>query len=308
MWQIEFVTQYKNTALLDLIFENYNFSLGNLQYDGPLSISATPCKTDFVEIDPDDSCVYSVIFEYVPDLDGILRIIKTMLESSVDNGMLSSISLNEVEEKDWVAINQKISKPIFVGKFGIFSSEMTDVIPSYNMPEGVRMVIDPDMAFGTGAHETTQLCIEAMCFLYENNMHFRKIADIGTGSGILAIAAHKLWHQANIIVSDIDEKALTVAKRNFIVNESKCVVVNNDDIFSKKYDLIVSNILFSTLTELSSMVVNACAEGAYIILSGFIDKQLGELEKIYTVLGFERVKLFTKNKWCALLMIHDKAA
>jgi ribosomal protein L11 methyltransferase len=141
------------------------------------------------------------------------------------------------------------------------------------------------------------------------DLEFNAILDLGCGSGILAFAAEKLWPKAKVLACDIEEVAVDIANQNAITNGSKILFYQNNEeqIISPphdqmRFDLIVSNILASPLISLSQEISKYITPDGYLILSGFLEFQLEEVQRVYESLQFEIVNTITKNKWVILVV------
>ncbi|WP_341792490.1 50S ribosomal protein L11 methyltransferase [Rickettsia endosymbiont of Gonocerus acuteangulatus] len=144
------------------------------------------------------------------------------------------------------------------------------------------MLIEASRAFGTGNHETTSGCIEALEYL--KAIKANKILDIGTGSGILSFIAKKLWNEAEILACDIDDASVEIAKENASFNNSNIKFYQNtsenillDSYYNSKFDLVISNILALPLIKLSTQISNLMNKNGYLVLSGFLDNQLADV-------------------------------
>ena len=169
----------------------------------------------------------------------------------------------------------------------------------YAPKAGVVVVkMDPGMAFGTGEHETTRLCLKLM----QQRLVEGRVADLGTGSGILAVAASKLG-ASSVDACDIDEKAVAVAKSNCAINGADNVVVRQADLLAKldgKYDLILANITADILIRLAAGVAPFVADGGRLIVSGIIAARLDAVKDAFVKAGFEVVRQERDGEWCAM--------
>lgn len=209
------------------------------------------------------------------------------------------IRQHEIENKNWVEELSKNFKPIAAGNFYIYSQFSN---PSGNM---IDIKINPGMAFGTGQHETTYLCLEALQFLADEGFKPENILDLGCGSGILAIAAAKTWNDA-ITATDNDPIAVKVAEENGIENNVtlECFTSEGFAIFNDyedvEFDLIFANILMNPLLEMAEDMEKYSSNR--VILSGFKTEQTERILEVYTGLGFKSERLFVKNHWVSLLL------
>jgi ribosomal protein L11 methyltransferase len=200
----------------------------------------------------------------------------------------------QLGEEDWVTASQSGLQPIRAGRFFVHT-------PTYPPEEGLtNFEIDAGLAFGTGQHATTAGCLEALDRLASNDCRFTNIADIGTGTGLLAFAALALWPEARAIATDIDPIAINVARDNAAINgvalghgvgELLLGVADGTDspllAARAPFDLLIANILAGPLIELAADFVAALAPGGMIILAGLLDTQAEAVTTAYTRLGLE---------------------
>ena len=212
---------------------------------------------------------------------------------------------NTVKEEDFANNWKKYYKPLTIKNI--------TVVPEweeYTAKENeITLRIDPGVAFGTGNHETTSLCIEKLQeYLPEN----AKVLDLGCGSGILSITALLLGASAADAV-DIDPNAVKISKENAGLNKFKGTfraeagnILNKEsEIFNflsdTKYDVVVANIVADVLISLCGFIKNHMEENAYFILSGIITERCPEVEKALTDNGFTIFEVAEKGGWNAIV-------
>ena len=198
---------------------------------------------------------------------------------------------SSVSETDWVKLSQSQFKPICI-------KNRINIVPSWhkiNNPKLINIILDPGLAFGTGAHPTTHLCTE---WLIDNVSKEKKVLDYGCGSGILAIAAFKLG--AKMVKGvDIDPQAIIASKENGNVNECNIDWLNTNEDFKFQTDLLVANILSSALSVLAPLLASYCAPKGKIALSGILESQENQIKKIYEP-WFNFEKTLINNGWVCL--------
>lgn len=209
-----------------------------------------------------------------------------------------SVSLDQVNEADWANAWKAYYKPTKVGQRVVVKPTWED----YAMQEGDLIIeLDPGMAFGTGTHETTSMCIREL-EKYVNKDS--KVFDIGCGSGILAIAAAKLGAK-EVVAVDLDEVAVKVAKENVLENKvEKSVSVmhgNLTDVIKDKADVIVANIIADIIKILAKEVQNFMKEDAIFISSGIILDKVEEVKESLIENGFEIVEVQKLGEWSAIV-------
>jgi ribosomal protein L11 methyltransferase len=188
--------------------------------------------------------------------------------------------IQQLGEQDWVTMSQAGLQPIRAGRFTVHT-------PTHPPdPERVNFEIDAGLAFGTGQHATTKGCLEALDRLQHEGARFANIADIGTGSGLLAFAALALWPDARCIATDVDPIAVDVARDNAAINRVRlghgagelllaCADGMDSPLLAARapFDLIIANILAGPLIELAPSFAKAIALGGTIVLAGLLDTQ-----------------------------------
>ena len=216
--------------------------------------------------------------------------------------------IEKLAEQDWVTISQSGLQPIRAGRFHVH----TPTHPAD--PERVNFEIDAGLAFGTGQHATTSGCLAALDTLEQDGARFRNIADIGTGTGLLAFAALKLWPEAKCIATDIDAVAVEVARENAAINGVKLghgagelLLTDADGMDSPllaaraPFDLIIANILAGPLIDLAPEFRQALAPGGRIVLAGLLDSQADAVFAAYEKLNL-RQNTRNEGEWPVLVL------
>lgn len=181
--------------------------------------------------------------------------------------------LDTVAEQNWVQLTQSQFDPIRV-------SDRLWIVPSWHEapnPDAINLVLDPGMAFGTGSHPTTRLCLE---WLEKTVQPGETVLDYGCGSGILAIAAAKMGAGA-VSGVDIDPQAVAAAKANAARNGVVANFQDNSEAVAGEYDRLVANILSNPLKVLAPAICALVRPGGSLALSGILDAQADEIIDIY---------------------------
>jgi ribosomal protein L11 methyltransferase len=218
-----------------------------------------------------------------------------------------SWSWETLPETDWVAENQRSFRPFTVGPFWVHPSHVTDGMPAGLLP----LRIDAGLAFGTGTHATTRGCLEMLATFDPGET--ANAVDVGTGSGILAIAMAKLW-QRKVLGGDNDAEAVEVAQDNAGLNGvgDLCRFVHAIGLDAPElegcapYDLVVANILAGPLAELSDSFAAAIRPGGRVLLSGLLVEQAADILTVYGQRGFafeRRADLETGGAWWRTLLL-----
>jgi ribosomal protein L11 methyltransferase len=207
--------------------------------------------------------------------------------------------IEELGEADWVTMSQSGLQPICAGRFYVHTPMFRNVPPG-----AVPFEIDASLAFGTGQHSTTSGCLETLDRIEREGGRFSCVADIGTGTGLLAFAALALWPEARCIATDIDEIAVDVARDNAVINGVKLghgagelLLVQADGmnsplIFARApFDLIIANILAGPLVGLAPDFAQALAPGGLVVLAGLLAAQADSVGN-----AFEEQGLSTRDR------------
>lgn len=208
-----------------------------------------------------------------------------------------SISHKSVEEEDWENSWKKYYKPVKIGKNILIKPVWEET------PQNGEIVIelDPGMAFGSGTHETTKMCLK---LLEEYVKPFSSVLDIGTGSGILAIGAAKLG-AAEINAVDIDSVAVKVAKENAQLNKvaDKINITcgNLAEKVSGTYDIVVANIIADAVIALSADAAKFLKDDGLYITSGIIEHRLDDVKNALTEYGFNIIHIERDRDWAAVV-------
>ena len=226
-----------------------------------------------------------------------LDVLKENAKGFVHFGTLETLT-REVDGDDWIEIWRKHYRPMEIGKV-VIKPEWVD----YNQKENQIVVsIDSNMAFGTGEHETTSMCIEFLSLL---NLDGKTVIDVGTGSGILGITSVKLGAN-KAVMTDIDPVAVNVAKHNAKINDvyNKCLVTLDNllDESNSVGDIVVANITADILKILSKDISSHLTKNGKLILSGILREKASEVVETYIPLGFNLLKSESKGEWVAFLM------
>ncbi|MEZ5615828.1 MAG: 50S ribosomal protein L11 methyltransferase [Rhodocyclaceae bacterium] len=181
--------------------------------------------------------------------------------------------ITEVAEQDWVRLTQSQFEPIRI-------NERLWIVPSWHDapdPRALNLELDPGLAFGTGSHPTTRLCLEWLC----DHVHAGAgVLDYGCGSGILAIAAARLG-AAHVVGVDIDDDALVAAAANADRNRATVQLTHSRHSLDMTFDIVVANILTNPLCVLAPLLAERTRPGGLIALSGILAGQAGQVRRAY---------------------------
>lgn len=208
-----------------------------------------------------------------------------------------------LKDTDWSEKWKKGLKPIRVKYRGFAVTVKPTWHKLKSAPGEIKIDIDPGMAFGTGGHATTKMCLKSILRLAKGG-HLPKgpsILDVGTGTGVLAIAAVKLGFK-KAVGTDIDKVALKVARKNAALNRTKLSLSAKD--LSKvpgRFDLVAANILAGELKKLSSSLNDRITPGGFLILSGILESESESVEAVFRALGLQKAFFLNEKEWVALV-------
>ena len=250
-------------------------------------------------------------FEAKPDSEA-LRLLKQLVPSAGD----AQPAAERIEDEDWVTLSQQGLDPIRAGRFFVHTPAHRQEVP-----EGtVALEVDAGRAFGTGHHETTTGCLIALDRLKATGASFSTIVDVGTGTGLLAFAALKLWPAARVAASDIDPVSIEVTLENAAINRiplgrirgrlELAVAAGLEHRRLKaraSYDLVIANILAGPLIELAPSIGAALEPGGRLILAGLLDTQAEKVAAAYRRQGLMASFGIVRGDWPTLVMRKRRA-
>lgn len=189
-------------------------------------------------------------------------------------------SIDRIADRDWVRATQAQFKPIPIGHRLIVVPSWHRDDAAHHASERLAVFIDPGLAFGTGSHPTTRMCLEWLDHLGQAGLTGRRVIDYGCGSGILAIAAARLG-AAETIGIDIDPQALASAAENARANGCEIELRSSSDPLPSQADVVIANILSTPLKLLAPVLSSLVASGGQLALSGVLARQAEEVARCY---------------------------
>jgi ribosomal protein L11 methyltransferase len=231
-------------------------------------------------------------------VDGIKEAINGLTLHNIDIGK-NKVNIIEVNEEDWATAWKKYYHPVKI-------SERFTIVPTWEVYTPVNsdeliIELDPGMAFGTGTHPTTVMCIQALERTVKNG---DRIIDVGTGSGVLSIAGAMLGAQ-KITALDLDQVAVTTAKMNIEINHVQEIVeVSQNNLLEgivEPVDGIVANILAEVIVRFTDDAAKIVKKDGYFIASGIIQQKKQDVKEALMKAGFEITETLLMEDWVALI-------
>jgi ribosomal protein L11 methyltransferase len=243
-----------------------------------------------------------VYFDAEPDPDDVAALARLLTAAEAD---AVPFVIEKLPDADWVAKSLEGLPPVRAGRFLIHGSHDRARVGANDL--GIE--IEAGLAFGTGHHGTTAACLLAIDQLAKSRP-IRRALDVGTGSGVLAIAIARRAPAARIVASDIDPVAVVVARANMRLNGTGARIVTAIGPGlglaairrNAPYDLIVANILAGPLVALAPAIRRNLAPGGMVILSGLLTEQRRRVAAAYRSVGMRAVRTITIGEWATLVL------
>ena len=241
-------------------------------------------------------------FDHTPELERVRAELAEALHIyDLPSSSVRDMSFREVSNQDWLGEWKKSWQPVEIGRL-VIAPPWSEVKAA---KDRVVIRIEPGMAFGTGTHETTRLCLKAIMRFFKGG----SFLDVGTGTGILAIAAAKLFPTARIAACDTDAEAVEIAKENARLNEVEeridfrvgSVDESGSEPVSASVDFVCANLTADTITTLVPALVGASC--GRLVLSGILDSQVDAIVEQLQQLGVSgNLVMMQDGEWVALVV------
>ena len=284
MWQVSFIYKREKAEIIESIFDDYAASYSFFETSSPFMWQ------------------FSAYFISQPEKETLYSLLTPFIQANII--LSETIQVMPAVMDDWIAKMHQTFPPLSFGRYFIYGSHYKKPIPSWCL----QLKIDAATAFGTGEHATTKGCLKAFDYLLKKRV-FSAILDMGTGTGILAIAAAKILRQP-VIAVDNDPEAVRVGRLNARSNNSHSLVTFfksegfKSNYIRKKasYDLIFANILARPLHQMALNMAMHIRKNGYAILSGLLKNQIGMIIQKYKAVGFIIEKKFFIGEWAILIV------
>jgi ribosomal protein L11 methyltransferase len=226
---------------------------------------------------------------------GELQVVLLLLNAA-EHDVPVRIEHSLLPDTDWNESWKKGFTPIDVG-------ERFVILPPWEHPSGNRipLIIDPGMAFGTGHHETTRSCLVLM-ERYADAVRKERFLDLGTGTGLLAIAALALGFRS-VVGVDTDPLAIEASRRNIALNKADRIELHEAGIdkCEGKFDMIAANLISGTLVQLAGEIASRLMQAGVVIMSGILSGQDDEVVSVAKNSGLDCVERLSDGKWVSLV-------
>lgn len=245
---------------------------------------------------------FELLFDAPPDMQELAR--RLLVLSALHRVHAPKPELQVLEQQDWLGQVAQNFPPLSIGRFYVHGAHV-----SASPPVGsISIQVDAGAAFGSGEHGTTRCCLQALDWLARQR-ECRRILDMGCGSGILAIAAAKLW-KTEVLAADIDPVAVSVTQANARINREQAHIAAfvSDGYSSErirragKFDLIVANILARPLIKLAPDLERHLARHGMAVLSGLLASQEQQVLSAHLMQGLKLARRFAYGEWCTLVL------
>ena len=249
---------------------------------------------------PDGRWDVTMYFAAPPDEAAI----RDMIVLAAGQSVADTTTFDTVAAKDWVRSSLEGLVPVSAGRFVVHGQHDRENVP----PNKLGIEIEAALAFGTGHHGTTRGCLVLLDEVLRRRTP-RRVLDLGSGTGVLAIAAAKALHR-HILASDIDARSVEVARENAKLNgvgnlvETICATGFNSPRFAAEgpFGLVLANILSGPLRKLAPQMAAHLAPSAYVILSGLLPHQTSSVVATYRFNGLKLIRRLQLDGWTSLLM------
>jgi len=231
-------------------------------------------------------------------IDEIKEAINNLIEYNIDVGK-NNINISEVNEEDWATAWKKYYHPVKISERFTIVPTWEEYIPVHS--DELIIELDPGMAFGTGTHPTTVMCIQVLERTVKQN---DKVVDVGTGSGVLSIAAAMLG-ASSVTALDLDEVAVEAARQNITLNKVQDIVSvtqsNLLDGVESGADIVVANILAEVILRFTNDAASVVKQAGFFIVSGIIQQKKQDVKEAMIEAGFVIKETIEMEDWVAII-------
>ena len=263
-------------------------------------LSPAPEATTAIEIDEENTLwEVGAYFDQQPDVISLALLSEAYASTQ--------FTVSEVADENWVERVNRELPPVRVGQFVVYGNHCQPVLKAGELP----LLIEASLAFGTGHHATTQLCLEIIDAHYQEGFEVALAADIGCGTGLLALAMAALWN-CHVDCGDTDPTAIDICRYNADKNGQRelinATIVDGapvDRFEAGAYDLVAANILSDPLIRLAPQLTRLLLPSGRLILSGITHDQIATITTTYQQWGLMLIQEHHQAKWGGLVFSHQ---
>lgn len=261
----------------------------------PAADAVTLSKDDPTRADSESDWVLEAYFETAPEAEDLAALLSPL-------GLPPGVA-EALPDVDWVAHSLAGLGVVRAGRFVLYGSH--DAERALAVP-GIRLKIEANRAFGTGHHPTTAGCLAAMSRLEDRG--FSRVLDVGTGSGVLALAARRLWPDASVLATDVDAPSISIAETNAAENGIDGIAfgiamgVGDAARAMAPFGLILANILAEPLIEIAADIAAVLAPDGVVVLAGLLAPQAEGVCAAYSAAGLQVLDRVEDATWPTLLL------
>ncbi|APJ04622.1 50S ribosomal protein L11 methyltransferase [Silvanigrella aquatica] len=272
-----------------------NFVLGSIDCDVEAEYNPQAPRHDYYTelVKETPVVIYSEDKEYLESVQKSLEHVLTSIQFPYDQ---KTFLIKPIADQNWQESWKASFKPILI-------EDKIAILPPWENPSQFgqthKIIINPGMAFGTGQHETTRLCLEVML---KYNIPSR-VMDVGTGSGILAIAAAKLG-ATHIVANDLDPDCMRIALENAEVNQTQHIIFTNsaiEEIVEKEFEMIIANIQSRPLKAIMPSIRDHITDKGIVILSGILVAEMQDFKEFLKSQKMLFIENHIMGDWCSLV-------
>lgn len=244
-----------------------------------------------------------VFFSEAPDPEAFRSLVRLALPGPAGDSLAAAATFSEIAPKDWIAASLDGLKPVRAGRFVVHGGHDRHLVSVHE----IGIEIEAALAFGTGHHGTTHGCLEALAAILKVRRP-RRVIDVGTGTGVLAIAAARVLRRP-VMASDIDPVSTDAARSNARLNRAGAFVrpltaqgLTHPALRGRRHDLLLANILAKPLRRLAKDFAPAVAGGGEMILSGLLLADVPGVLSAYAGHGFRLRRRTRREGWATLVL------
>ena len=294
LWRASLVVRERDVPAAERVLESWAEAVSVFERDPSAAAARGPQPGRWADdIGLIGMCVVEGISAAAPDLSRLSAV-------AAEHGMPVP-EVAALGDRDWLAENRRDFPTLRIGGIAVRSAE------SGPARAPIVLTVDAGAAFGTGRHATTAGCLEVLDRL-GRKVRARRVLDIGTGTGILALASARIWPEATVVAGDIDPMAVAAARANARCNRITLSAIRADGLRNRAllayapYGIVLANILYRPLLRLAPALVRVLEPGGHLVLSGILDWQSKPLRLRLRAAGLRTEAVLSREGWSTLVL------